>query len=57
MQHARPEYAITVAIIGILLAIGIPSLQQGQIVIGVTFVALALGVAVWAIIAIIRSRG
>lgn len=57
MPHARPEYTITVAIIGILLAIGIPSLQRGQIVIGGVCVALALGVAAWAIIAIIRSRG
>lgn len=57
MPHARPEYTITVAIIGVLLAIGIPSLQRGQIVIGGVCVALALGVAVWAIIAIIRSRG
>lgn len=57
MPHARPEYLITVAIIGVLLAIGIPCLKRGQIVIGGIFVAMALGVTIWAIVAIIRSRG
>jgi ABC-type uncharacterized transport system permease subunit len=57
MSHARPEYAVTVAVIGVLLAIGIPCLKRGQIVTGVIFVAMALGVTVWAIVAIIRSRG
>jgi hypothetical protein len=29
MSHARPEYTITVAIIGGFLAIGVPCLKRG----------------------------
>ncbi len=57
MAHARPEYAILLAIVGVLLAIGIPSWQRGQVVIGGVCMAAALGVIAWAIVAIVRSRG
>lgn len=56
MSHARPEYAIVLAIIGILLAIGIPSLRRGQFIVGGACVALAAAVAGWALLAIKRER-
>jgi hypothetical protein len=56
MRHARPEYAITVAILGVLLAIGIPALRRGQLLVGVSFTVLAAAVAGWALLAIVRQR-
>jgi len=56
VAHARPEYAIVLALLGILLAIGIPSLQRGQLVVGVLCLLAAALVAGWAIVAIVRSR-
>ena len=34
MAHARPEYAIVMALLGVLLAIGNPSLRRGQLIVG-----------------------
>lgn len=56
MAHARPEYSIILAILGILLAVGVPSLQRGQYVIGGLCLLLALGVLVWILVAIRRER-
>jgi hypothetical protein len=56
MAHARPEYLITVAIVGVLAAIGVPRLASGRIVSGSLFVGLAAAVAIWAILAFIRER-
>ena len=44
-------------IIGVLLAIGIPAWQRGQIVIGGLCMTAALGAIAWAIVAVLRSRG
>jgi len=57
MAHARPEYAITLAIVGVFLAIGIPSLRRGHVVVGWICVGLAVVVAMWAIRALVRDRG
>jgi hypothetical protein len=57
LAHARPEYAITLAILGVLLAIGIPSLRRGQVAIGWVCIILAALVAAWAIRAVARERG
>ena len=56
MAHARPEYAITVAIVGVLLAIGIPSLRRGQFILGGVLIVLALAVTAWAIRAALQER-
>lgn len=57
MAHARPEYAIVLALLGILLAVGIPALQRGQLVVGGVCIALAAVVAVWSGLAMWRERG
>ena len=57
MDHARPEYAIIVAILGILLAIGVPALKRGQFIIAGLCLGLAVVVFGWTIVAIRRSRG
>ena len=56
MSHARPEYAIVIAILGVLLAIGIPSLRRGQFIIGSLCIGLAAALAGWSVVAILRSR-
>jgi len=56
VAHARPEFAIVLALLGILLAIGIPTLQRGQVVVGGLCLLAAAFVSAWAIVAIVRSR-
>ena len=55
--HARPEYAISLAILGILLAIGIPALKGGRLVLGGVMIALAVLFAGWVVRAIWNERG
>lgn len=57
MAHARPEYAIVIAILGILLAIGIPSLKRGQLVAGGICIGLAVVIGGWSALVIKRERG
>lgn len=57
MRHARPEYSIVLAGLGILLAIGIPSLQRHQYLIGALCLLLAAVVFGWIVIVIWRDRG
>lgn len=56
MAHARPEYAIVVALIGVLLAIGVPSLRREHLVVGWVCIGLAALVAAWSILAVWRER-
>ena len=56
MPHAKPDYAIAFTLIAILLAIGIPSLRNGQLIIGVVCISLAVFVSGWLILALIRMR-
>ena len=56
MAHARPEYAIVLALIGVLLAVGIPSLQRGRFLIGGACVAMAVVVAGWSLFTVWRER-
>ena len=56
MHHARPEYAISLAIFGILLAIGIPALKRGNPIVGGIFIFLAVAFAIWVIVTLIRER-
>lgn len=56
MAHARPEYAIVIAVIGVLLAIGVPSLRREPSVVGWVCIGLAALVAAWSILAIWRER-
>jgi ribosomal protein S18 acetylase RimI-like enzyme len=55
--HARPELAISLAILGVLLAIGIPALQRGQMLLGSLLVLAAVAYAGWCVVAVIRARG
>jgi hypothetical protein len=56
MSHARPEYAIVLAILGILLAIGVPALRRGQLIGGGLCIVLAAAVAGWSVVTIVRER-
>ena len=56
MAQARPEYAITVAIVGVLLAVGIPAIRRGQFILGGVLIFLALSVTGWAIRAVLQER-
>lgn len=57
MTHARPEYSIILAILGVLLAVGVPALKRGQYVAGGLCMLLAVGVLAWVLVAIRRDRG
>ena len=56
MAHARPEYAIVVAVIGVLLAIGIPALRRGQVTVGGVCIGLAVAIVGWSVLALVRAR-
>jgi hypothetical protein len=56
MSHARPEYGIVIALFGVLLAIGIPSIGRGQWVLGGLCLGLAVAVAAWVLVVFLRSR-
>ena len=56
MGHARPEYAISLAILGVLLAVGIPSFQRGDRILGSIFVMAAVVFAIRVIAIIVRER-
>lgn len=57
MTHARPEYSIILAILGVLLAVGVPALKRGQHIVGGLCMLLAVGVLAWVLVAIRRDRG
>lgn len=46
-MSASREYAIRLALVGILLAIGVPALQRGETTLGVAFVTAGVVVAAW----------
>jgi hypothetical protein len=56
MAKARPEYAIFFAILGILIALGVPAIQRGQIVLGWLCLGLAGAALLWGGLAIWRAR-
>ena len=56
MAHAQPEYAIVVAAIGILLAIGVPALRRGQVILGGVCISLAVAILGWSVLALVRAR-
>ena len=57
VTHTRPEYAICLAILGVLLAIAVPALQRGQFLLGGPTLILGLAFGVWCVVAIVRERG
>lgn len=57
MAHARPEYAIILAVLAILTAIGVPALKRGQFVVGGLCAVLIVAVLAWVIVALRRQRG
>ena len=56
MQHARPEFAVFIAILGILLSIGIPAIYNDRLILGGLCVGLAIALLVWVLVAIRRTR-
>lgn len=56
MTGARTDYAIIAVIAGILLAVGVPALARGQVLMGSLFVALAILILGWAVVLVWRER-
>lgn len=56
MPRAHPEYAITLAILGILVAIGIPAIRRGQVIVGAICIAVIFVIAGRAVLESIRKR-
>ena len=56
MESGRPEYAIVLAVLGVLVAIGVPALRRGESIVGWACIGLATAVAIWAAINIWRAR-
>lgn len=55
MARARPDFTIVLSLIGILLAIGVPSIRRGQSWVGWTCIGLALAITAWTILGL-RGR-
>ena len=53
---ARPEFAMHLAAIGVLLAIGISSLRRGQGIVAWSCLGAAAAVAVWLVVIFLRAR-
>lgn len=56
MSQAQPEYSIILSILGILLAIGVPSLNRGDLIVGGLCIALAVALAISWILTMRGSR-
>jgi hypothetical protein len=56
MPQPRPEYAIKIALFGLLVAIGVPALRRGEWMIGGPCLVLAMAVAIWTLVGFFRSR-
>jgi hypothetical protein len=56
MPRPKSDIVIPLATIGVLLAIGVPSLQRGDILVGRGCIGGAIVVALWLGIAFLRSR-
>ena len=56
MKGARPELAIFLALLGVLIAVGVPALQRGQLLVGWACLTLAAAVAALGAIVIWRAR-
>jgi hypothetical protein len=55
MPRVHREYAITLALAGVLLAIGVPRMKNGQVV-GALCVVGAVVVVLWALRSFLRER-
>lgn len=55
-KGARPELAIFFAVLGLLVAVGVPALQRGQLIVGWACFAVAAAVAAWGAIVLWRAR-
>ena len=47
MSSGRRDYAIALSLVGVLFAIGVPSLARGRVLVGFLCVALGVAVAIW----------
>ena len=57
MPRAKPEYAIFLSLLGVLIAIGVPAISRGDLLLGSACLALAAIAVVWAAITVFRTRG
>ncbi len=55
-RSGRPEFAIALAVIGILVALGVPSIVRGERLFGWLCLALAAGVLARVVIVVARAR-
>jgi hypothetical protein len=56
MSQAQPEYSIILSILGVLFAIGIPSLNRGELLVGGLCIGLAVAVAIGWVLVMRGSR-
>ncbi|MCK6682229.1 MAG: hypothetical protein L6R30_07390 [Thermoanaerobaculia bacterium] len=57
MAQARPDYTIVLSLIGVLLAIGIPSISRGQLWVGWVCIGLALAITAWTLLGLRGRHG
>jgi hypothetical protein len=55
-RSGKPEYAIILAAIGVLVAVGMPAIARGEPVLGWGCLALAVGLVGAGIVSASRSR-
>jgi hypothetical protein len=56
MGSASTDFVIPLSVIGVLVAIGIPALMRGQLVVGALCLAGAVGIAAATFLRLWRSR-
>jgi hypothetical protein len=56
MAQARTEYAVPLALAGVLLSIGIPAWQRGELRTGAVCIVLGIVVLAWTIVVAVRTR-
>jgi hypothetical protein len=56
MPRARTDFTVALSLSGVLLAIGIPALQRGQVRTGAACIAGAIVVLAWMVFVAVRSR-
>ena len=52
----RPDYAVPLAVVGVLAAIGIPSLERGNLLVGCACISAAAAALTWAAVRLWRAR-
>ena len=55
-ESPRPELASFLALLGVLIAVGVPALRRGELFVGWACLTVAAAVAAWGAIVIWRAR-